>query len=1140
MSLLKKIPKIVYFVAGFIFIIVFSFFFSSYWVKDDIDFYPGKSSEVKALDFSEPDGYSFSLTELSTSDNVSFKSLARDSFITVVFDKPMTISKLSVDAVVRDSDKKTVCQVFFTGSASGGFSETSSTKKEIFDGSFDFDLHDNECGKLRLDLTNEAGTEVEIRSINICRNYTDYSHMPCFILTVIILTLVLYLVLYGSTCEIKPVRRIIDGWNGISERKRSLLLMFAAVGVSVIVVYGKMLVSDTIMVYTDIGSDTNDQYFPYYNYIANKLKEGNTDIWMAEIGVGYSINYLGIFNPLTLLTLLSGALFGSQSLPLLIIIYKAVSALLCAYVCFRFLELFSENHIIVAITAYVYAFNGFSTIWGQHYVFIDYSLYAICVLYFIEKFLRKSESRCYIPLILVSFASMLFSVYMTYIIFIPAAIYAIIRYIQLHDGFSVKDFARKFIHLALNIIIGFLGSFLTAAGSISVIMGSGRVGGSESKLDAFLKYVRQWYITEDVPFSLGRLISGNLTGIGSTYSAAGNYYEAPQLFFSVLFIFLFAQFIFTVHRTSASKKHMVCRYISVLLVFAAVFNKGFGYALYAFAQFSRRSTFALLPFFAIMMLIALENIISKKKISITGFAVGSVVTVYLLLKPFFDTPQGMGSSLRALLSTVLILFRTYILADIIVFLAAAIVLVLLYRSKSPQKTRRLAVLLAVLVGVNVTLESYISVNRNMNLSEDYVSFVRSDTRTTEALDYISSVDNSYYRVDKDYYNWNRYTDSFYQNYKPVTSYNSVMTAGMKQFNAGYLNPLFINYRSHKPTFSASPYDIIPYSVMGLKYILSYSPVCDPAHYELLTEKDGIYVYKNKAADSFTTFYDNVITEEEFGKYNFNEKNRLLQSAMVIAGDDSDSFGDYLKSAKQLLDEQENRDITDIATLNGSPLSSLFGTDFDSVENITLEKGWSEKIEGNAFFELSLMPSADFDIVMLISADGGPREAYRHIIKCKAGKEYQIRYPLPLNASSVTIDFSGKQSTLNYFTINDCGAEIRPQDNPSVIKDEGSDSHLSGTISCDRDGVLFIPIPYDPNWKLKIDGTDAEMFVADSAFIAAKITEGEHSFTLDYESAELKTGIICFTAAVGITAVYYLLSCGYFRRRKKEPQKTGEK
>ena len=89
----------------------------------------------------------------------------------------------------------------------------------------------------------------------------------------------------------------------------------------------------------------------------------------------------------------------------------------------------------------------------------------------------------------------------------------------------------------------------------------------------------------------------------------------------------------------------------------------------------------------------------------------------------------------------------------------------------------------------------------------------------------------------------------------------------------------------------------------------------------------------------------------------------------------------------------------------------------------------------------------------------------------------------------------------------------------------SNTRVEGTISCDRDGLLYTSIPQNGNWVALVDGEEAEITLVGDCMVAVSLTEGDHTVQFVYRNEAFSLGwkisAICALAFVGIAfAVYY--------------------
>lgn len=95
-----------------------------------------------------------------------------------------------------------------------------------------------------------------------------------------------------------------------------------------------------------------------------------------------------------------------------------------------------------------------------------------------------------------------------------------------------------------------------------------------------------------------------------------------------------------------------------------------------------------------------------------------------------------------------------------------------------------------------------------------------------------------------------------------------------------------------------------------------------------------------------------------------------------------------------------------------------------------------------------------------------------------------------------------------------------------------DTRVEGEIDAGQPGVLFMSIPYDKGWTLKVDGIEREPGKIFDTFLSVEITEGRHKVELSYEPEGLRTG--AFITGVSILCLVGIFLLGR-RRKMKEPK-----
>ncbi len=95
--------------------------------------------------------------------------------------------------------------------------------------------------------------------------------------------------------------------------------------------------------------------------------------------------------------------------------------------------------------------------------------------------------------------------------------------------------------------------------------------------------------------------------------------------------------------------------------------------------------------------------------------------------------------------------------------------------------------------------------------------------------------------------------------------------------------------------------------------------------------------------------------------------------------------------------------------------------------------------------------------------------------------------------------------------------------PMAIKiDEFKDNMIRGRVAADEEhSVLFTSIPYDIDWKVRIDGREVETYaVFNNAFLACDISPGMHEVEFVYKDSSLVLGLGAF--AIGVLLFLVLI------------------
>lgn len=98
----------------------------------------------------------------------------------------------------------------------------------------------------------------------------------------------------------------------------------------------------------------------------------------------------------------------------------------------------------------------------------------------------------------------------------------------------------------------------------------------------------------------------------------------------------------------------------------------------------------------------------------------------------------------------------------------------------------------------------------------------------------------------------------------------------------------------------------------------------------------------------------------------------------------------------------------------------------------------------------------------------------------------------------------------------------------VLQDESleltswKDTKLSGTITTEQGGVMMTSIPYDPGWKVFVDGVETDITEVKDTFLGVELTPGTHTIELRFMPQGLVLGgLITALSLVMLLVIWFL-------------------
>ncbi len=353
---------------------------------------------------------------------------------------------------------------------------------------------------------------------------------------------------------------------------------FVVAVIMCLILYRDFIFGDKLMFYTDVNSETYDSYLQYYTFCVEQIRSFSWEFLSFQIDTGQS--------PYPFINILADP-FNIISAVLTVPFYESIAyvhiikILVLWFITYKYLIKVTSNKFASALGSYCIAFSGWMVLWGQHFYMASFLVFTPLCLTKIEDFLRRREK---FKLFLVIAFLACINVHLLYQFAFYIVFYTLFRSIVLN--FGIKDTINSALKVICIIVCALLLSSVVAYPSIISIGGSSRTGGTIVEIIATIKNMPLIRTPFEYFTIISRSFSTNLLGT-SNYIGYGDYYEAPVLYSSILYLLLLPQII-----AIQSKKQQKSIYIGVLiLVFSLLTLTHFSFIFNGFSDFTMRWTF---------------------------------------------------------------------------------------------------------------------------------------------------------------------------------------------------------------------------------------------------------------------------------------------------------------------------------------------------------------------------------------------------------------------------------------------------------------------------------------------------------------------------------------------------------------------
>lgn len=315
------------------------------------------------------------------------------------------------------------------------------------------------------------------------------------------------------------------------------------------------------------------------------------------------------------------------------------------------------------------------------------------------------------------------------------------------------------------------------------------------------------------------------------------------------------------------------------------------------------------------------------------------------------------------------------------------------------------------------------------------------------------------------------------------------------------------------------------SLLGIKYIISKKGLIksEEMSLEMQDSENGVYLYRNKYPLSlgFMVSHDILEIEDRNGVNPFEYQNNVIKlatgsekpcfTAQPVALVDYKNMNAQKKGYGNYSFSKENKNLSASAVYS-----------FDGVEN-----GYLYGYANNGSCDKISVKSEEGVIESDVSIE-----------------DYPVVFPMGNGQEGTTTDVeifakkdsnSGSYNLMIYALKKDAFEEAynRLADEQLNIT-SFSDTRITGDIDVIEDGILYMSMPYEKGWTVRVDGKEVKTVKVLHSMMGAEVPAGHHTIEIEYMPEGLVAGVV-----VSGTAVIICVAVAFIDVRKRRRKKSAE-
>jgi len=829
-------------------------------------------------------------------------------------------------------------------------------------------------------------------------------------------------------------------------------------------IYGSLVINGQYYMYIDIGADTYCHSWPYYTWFAEQIKNGQSLFWSFNLGLGGNMmsSLSGLMDPFNLILFL----FPKQLFPFGILVTTIVKYYVLAIIAYAYFKRIGFNRFALVVSSLCYTFCGWFVSWGQHYSFATVFVLFTLILYSFEYYIYSNKKILLIISIVLLAINSLYFFYMASIFFL---IYSIFRYFTM-DKKNRIVFYKYFLKLFSIYICGIGLSSVVFIPQIFVLLNSDRVSGAIIPSLNILDFKNYMVI-------LSRIVSSSLLGVNNEFGYYGikNFYEDSFLTTSVIVFFLLP-----ILFTKKIRSKLIIN-IFLICIFLLIFQNFSNPLFNAFSSRTTRWFFIFIPIicigiaYSITFIQNIEDLREYQFNILFGFCIGSFI-IFIVAKYYIKVFQNP-------VNNIIISSTLYIIS--IIF----ILLLILFLIKIPKYIFNSLLLIVLLFDLGY--QGYLIVNKRSTISADgsnfYVPYFDS---SVELIERLMIKDKSFYRIAKNYSHIDL-ADPLIQSYNGEKLYNSAIPSTIWKLQSQFQIPIMkSNY------FYGFGQNEILRGIMCGKYLISNSMEQRYGYVQIDSFND-MRTFENSNSLPLGIIYNDYIDTKIFNNMNLVEKTFSIYNG--FSTEDHDLINIYNNSISQIPEDIElySYNIPIIYEIIDNSIIITPQNDIEGIKVLSFIADIHNNISSTIYVYSHGERNEEIITPIPFQLNNTNNS---HEIFISTNNIDKIIFNFPFEFNNENINF--RLCNMEYIQER---VNILKQSSMEIIKN--SSNIIIGRVKSEIDGLLFLAIPYDKGWSVKVNGEKKPIYLINTAFMGINITSGENEIILKYNVPGMKIGIV---------------------------------